>query len=294
VTRFAPSPTGYLHLGHIANAVWTWGLAQAAGGRVLLRIEDHDRGRCRPEFERAILDDLDWLGLTPDPESRLSLEARPSPYRQSDNGALYGDTLRLLRARVQIFACRCSRKEIAARLAEDGLADWDELRYPGSCRSLGLTEGPGSGIRMMVEEETVEFTDLRLGAQRQRPALQCGDLLLRDTTGSWTYQFCVTVDDWRSGVNLVIRGEDLLPSTGRQLLLGRRLGRATPPAFLHHPLIRAPGGGKLSKRDGATGVRELRAAGRRPEDVLGQAAYLTGLLPEPRPVAAAELGSLFG
>lgn len=285
ITRFAPSPTGYLHLGHVANAVWTWGVARAAGGRVLVRIEDHDRGRCRPEYERAFLEDLAWLGLAADSRGRM--------LRQSDNDQAYRRaTLHLTRESL-VYGCRCSRADIARRLKADGLEDWDELGYPGTCRDLLLPAGEGIGIRTALGPETVSFNDLLLGPQRQTPAEQCGDLLLRDSTGNWTYQLCVTVDDMRQGVNLVIRGEDLLPSTGRQILLAHRLGRTVPPAFLHHPLIRDESGNKLSKRDGAMGIRELRAAGTSPEEVLGQAAFLTGLLPSLGPLRAGELGGLF-
>ena len=284
-TRFAPSPTGYLHLGHVANAVWTWGIALASGGRVLLRIEDHDRGRCRPEYEQAILQDLDWLGLV----------AEPGPvWRQSDHDGAYADAVARLADSARIYGCRCSRADIARRLAADALEEWDELRYPGTCRELGIRNRElGVGLRAVLSEREVAFTDLLHGNLRQRPAEQCGDLLLRDATGNWTYQFAVVVDDLRQGVNLVIRGEDLLASTGRQILLGEMLGRASPAAFLHHPLIREPGGAKLSKRDGATGIREMRAAGKSPEEVLGEAAYLTGLTSERRPLGAQELARLF-
>jgi glutamyl-tRNA synthetase/glutamyl-Q tRNA(Asp) synthetase len=118
-------------------------------------------------------------------------------------------------------------------------------------------------------------------------------LLLRDVTGNWTYQLCVTVDDMRQAVNLVVRGEDLLASTGRQILLAHRLGRTVPPAFLHHPLLLDEAGHKLSKRDGATSVRAMRAAGKSPEEVLGHAAYQTGLLQSPRLLQVQELGALF-
>jgi glutamyl-Q tRNA(Asp) synthetase len=285
VTRFAPSPTGYLHLGHVANAVWTWGIAQATGGRVLLRIEDHDRGRCRPEYERAIVEDLAWLGLAPGGERRL--------LRQSDQDRAYGRAVLHLGRQSPVYACRCSRADIARQLRADGLEDWDELRYPGTCRALLLPASDGLGIRVTLGEESVAFDDLRLGPQAQVPALQCGDLLLRDATGNWTYQLCVAVDDMRQGVNLVIRGEDLLASTGRQIMLAQRLGRKEPALFLHHPLLRNPAGDKLSKRDGATGIRELRAAGAKPEDVLGEAAFRTGLISEPRPIAPGKLGRLF-
>jgi glutamyl-Q tRNA(Asp) synthetase len=286
VTRFAPSPTGYLHLGHVANAVWTWGVARAAGGRVLLRIEDHDRGRSRPEYERALIEDLAWLGLRADVTR---------PLRQSDHDAAYRRATLTLTRRAPVYACRCSRAEIARQLADvgDGVGEGVELRYPGTCRELLLPATEGLGIRVNLGPDTVLFRDIRLGEQRQHPESQCGDLLIRDATGNWTYQLCVTVDDARQGVNLVVRGEDLLPSTGRQILLARLLGRETPPAFLHHPLIMAPEGGKLSKRSHATAVRELRAAGQTPEQVLGEAAFRTGLLAEPRPVTVKELPELF-
>lgn len=281
VTRYAPSPTGYLHLGHVSNAVWTWGIARAAGGTVLLRIEDHDRGRCRPEYERAIREDLEWLGLHPDRESR-----------QSDAPEVYREALDRLGRSAGVYGCRCSRADIARRSGSQP-SDGEELHYPGTCRDLGIRPREGVGARVMLSEETVGFDDLRLGPQQQTPARQCGDLLLRDATGSWTYQFCVTVDDARQGITLVIRGEDLLSSTGRQILLGTMLGREQPAAFLHHPLLVNEQGAKLSKRDRATGIRELRGAGRSPESVLGEAAWRTGLLPEPRPVGVSELPGLF-
>jgi glutamyl-tRNA synthetase/glutamyl-Q tRNA(Asp) synthetase len=277
-TRFAPSPTGYLHLGHVSNAVWTWGIARATGGTVLLRIEDHDRGRCRPEYEQAIREDLEWLGLHPDRESR-----------QSDDAAAYREALDRLGRITRVYGCRCSRADIVRLSHSAG----EEVHYPGTCRDLGIPPRDGTGIRVMLGEETVGFDDLRLGPQQQTPARQCGDLLLRDATGNWTYQLCVTVDDARQGITLVIRGEDLLPSTGRQILLGAMLGREHPAAFLHHPLIVNQEGAKLSKRDRATGIRELRAAGRSPESVLGEVAWRTGLLPELRPLGVSELSALF-
>ncbi len=284
VTRFAPSPSGYLHLGHVANAIWCWGIAQATGGRVLLRIEDHDRGRCRPEFERAIVEDLEWLGLVPRGARWV---------RQSDQDRAYGRAVIHLGRQSPVYACRCSRADIARRLRADGLEEWDELRYPGTCRALALAPTDGAGIRVTLGPETVSFDDLRLGSQRQTPAEQCGDVLLRDAMGNWTYQLCVSVDDTRQGVSLVIRGEDLLASTGRQIMLAQRLGRKEPALFLHHPLLRNPSGAKLSKQDGATAIRELREAGTSAEAVLGEAAYRTGLLPGPFPIAAGRLGSLF-
>jgi glutamyl/glutaminyl-tRNA synthetase len=290
LTRFAPSPTGYLHLGHVANAVWVWGLARALGGRVLLRIEDHDRGRCRPAYQTAMLEDLEWLGLEPDVGTPGVLRAGASAYRQSDATDAYLSALTVLRTRATVFACDCSRKDLAE---SEGDVFNQETRYAGRCRTRGLAEGPDRGIRLRLEPGVEWFDDARLGPQSQDPSTQCGDLLLRDRLGQWTYQFAVVVDDLRHGVDLVVRGEDLLPSTGRQIRLGRLLGRPAAPVFLHHPLIRKPSGDKLSKSGGDTGIRELRSAGHRPAELLGRAAQLTGLQAEPWPIGATDLAKLF-
>lgn len=262
-TRFAPSPTGYLHLGHVAHALYVWRVAREAGAQILMRIEDHDRTRCKPEYEAAILEDLVWLGLQWD----------GPPTRQSDRDTLYREALEKLRAQSLLYGCECSRKQIIQRTGEGGI----ELRYDNHCRDRGLPLEEGLGWRLRLPEDVVEFNDLRLGPQRQHPQSQCGDLLLRDRHHCWTYQFAVVVDDLEQGVNLIIRGEDLLESTGRQILLARMLGREDTPRFYHHPLVIDPQAGeKLSKRDGATGVRELRARGVSPEEVLQMA---TAMLP---------------
>ena len=280
LTRFAPSPTGYLHLGHVVNAIWVWGLARALGGRVLLRIEDHDRGRCRPEYEQALLDDLAWLGLTPD----------LGPTRQRDAAAIYHDTLAALEQVGLVYACDCSRRDIAG---EAGDVPHQETRYPGRCRDRGLAPGADRGQRLRVEPAVERFTDALLGPQEQSPAEQCGDLLLRDRNGNWTYQFAVVVDDLRQGVDFVVRGADLMDSTGRQIALGRLLGRDVPPVFLHHPLLYRDDGAKLSKAAADSGIRELRAAGVPAGEVLGRAARAGGLAPDPRPLAPDDLPRLF-
>jgi glutamyl-tRNA synthetase/glutamyl-Q tRNA(Asp) synthetase len=290
LTRFAPSPTGYLHLGHVANAIWVWGVARSLGGRVLLRIEDHDRGRSRPAYERVALEDLEWLGLVPDLGLPEELRAGASPFRQSDSDEIYTAAVDRLRRTQRVYACDCSRRDIAV---EAGDVSDQETRYPGRCRERRLAERAGLGVRVVLPDQTETFADVRLGAASQRPAQQCGDLLLRDRTGNWTYQLAVVVDDLRQDVDLVIRGEDLLSSTGRQILLGRMLGRERPPVFLHHPLIRKGNGAKLSKSSGDTGVRELRAAGAAPEVVLGEAAWRTGLLARPEPLRPEDLAWLF-
>jgi len=277
-------------MGHLVNAVYVWGMARRLGGRVLLRIEDHDRGRSRPNYESAILDDLEWLGLEPDEPPVSRFRSGQTPFRQSDNDSRYTDVLDRLTAQDHVYRCRCSRKDVAGRVpTEPG----EEPRYPGTCRRLAVGPEEEAGLRVIMEPVNERFSDLLLGSQRQDPAAQCGDLLLRDRLGQWTYQFAVTVDDCDQGVTLVIRGEDLLSSTGRQIQLARLLGRETPPTFMHHPLVRKPSGEKLSKANRDTGLAELRAAGASPGSLLGEAAYRGGLLNEPKSLAAADLPDLF-
>lgn len=308
VTRFAPSPTGYLHLGHIVNAIYVWGLARTLGGRVLLRIEDHDRIRSRRIFEAAILEDLAWLGFVPD--------AGLNPVRrQSDNDIAYANALATLAATHNVYTCDCSRKDIrlrrfadsafarvptfakapAGRPADKSAGTVDD-RYPGTCRERRLRPGDavprGVGVRVQLDERPESFTDGALGEIVQTPAEQCGDLLLRDRDGNWTYQFAVTVDDLNDDVDLVVRGMDLLSSTGRQIMLARMLGRTEPSQFFHHPLILKPDGEKLSKSSGDTGVRELRAAGADAPTVIGLAAASVGLVERGERVAADAVSGL--
>lgn len=272
-TRFAPAPTGFLHLGHVVNALEVWRQARATGAEVVLRIEDHDRQRCRPEYEVALLDDLEWLGFMPDQPPLAEFRAGASSWRQSDCGAIYEAAVERLRQRGHhLYYCDCSRATVAA--GEEPLDPNTERPYPGRCRERRLGPGPDRGLRLLLPEQEQHFVDLRLGPQRQLPSQQCGDLLLRDRRGNWTYQFAVVVDDERQGIDLVVRGEDLLESTGRQLQLAAMLGRSSPPAYLHHTLIRKPGGEKLSKSSGDTGVRDLRREGRTAEDVLRLAGRL--------------------
>lgn len=274
-TRFAPAPTGYLHLGHVVNALYVWGIAGATGGRVLLRIEDHDRQRCRPGFEAALLDDLEWLGFEPDEPLIADLRSGLSDFRQSDRHDVYEAALARLREQGLVYACDCSRSTFAAWAHERGNR-WDGPGCPGSCAGRELPERLDLALRVRLGAGDEGFDDLRLGPLGG-PAAADGDLVVRDRHGNWTYHLCVVVDDDRQGVDLVIRGEDLLDACPRQLRLGRLLGRAEPPAYLHHPLARKPGGEKLSKADGDTGVRELRTSGWTPERVLGEAAAAVGL-----------------
>jgi glutamyl-Q tRNA(Asp) synthetase len=265
--RFAPAPTGWLHLGHVLNAAYVWGIADALGGRVLLRIEDHDRTRCRRDYEAGILDDLDWLGFRPDLYTTDCFRAGRCDGRQSNREAVYRDALDILRSRNLVYACDCSRREIAGAVNHDAA----ELRYTGRCRDRALPLADGYGWRVRLNAASETFDDARLGAQVQTPANQCGDMLLRDRHGNWTYQFAVSVDDWRQEIDLVIRGIDLLNSTGRQIQLARLLGRERPPVFFHHELLMKSPTQKLSKSDGDTGVRELRASGATRDEVIRRA-----------------------
>lgn len=295
-TRFAPAPTGYLHLGHLVNAVCVWGVARAHGGHVLLRIEDHDRTRCRPEFETALLDELEWLGFTPDiyPVSSFRSDSDfPTgmhPARQSDQELRYAAVLESLSQRGLVYACACTRRDIARLVPR---APGEEARYPGTCQEAAVDANAHFARRVQLPDEVVRFNDLRLGTVTQHPAQQCGDLLVRDRHAQWTYQFAVVVDDMAHDIDVVIRGEDLLASTGRQWALASLLGRDSPPLTLHHALITHPDGSKLSKANQDTSLRELRAAGWRAEQLIGEAAFRAGLLPTARAVPAHAVGALF-
>ncbi|MEZ5288554.1 MAG: glutamate--tRNA ligase family protein [Vicinamibacterales bacterium] len=257
VTRFAPAPTGFLHLGHVVNALCVWGWARARGAAVRLRVEDHDRQRSRAVYEQALLDDLAWLGFEPD----------GPVVHQRAREALYQDGLRTLAAAGLVYGCSCSRTALQhAPPGRDG-----ERCYPGTCRARGIGLVDGVGWRVRLPDEEVRFDDVLLGPQEQRPSAQCGDLLIRDRAGNWTYQFAVVVDDLAQGISHVIRGADLASSTGRQILLARLLGRVEPPVFAHHPLVMRTAAEKLSKSDRDTGVGDLRRAGWTAADVLAAA-----------------------
>ena len=278
-TRFAPSPTGLLHLGHVVNAIYVWGLARSLGGTVLVRIEDHDRIRSRPEFEQLLFEDLQWLGF---------VTGSTPVFRQQDRHAAYDEALVRLRGVAHVYACDCSRTSFQGE------------QYPGRCRGRGLAEAPGRSLRVQMDEGIETADDLLQGRLEQAPASQCGDLVVKDRDGHWTYQFAVTVDDILQGVTLVVRGADLVTSTGRQVRLGRMLraagvgtGSPWPPRYLHHPLILDEQGRKLSKSTGAAGVRRLREAGVTPAGVIGRAAAAVGLMDRPSSIGHQDVAALF-
>jgi glutamyl/glutaminyl-tRNA synthetase len=277
-TRFAPAPTGYLHLGHVANAIWVWGLAAATMGSVLLRIEDHDRTRCRPDYATALLEDLAWLGFAAD----------EGPIRQGDDGAVYAAALDRLETEAPVYGCDCSRTTFEAWSREHGRR-WHGPGCPGDCRARGIA---GPVLRVALGGGSERWMDAIVGPCADEVAPD-GDTPVRDRTGNWTYAFSVVVDDLRQEIDLVVRGRDLLAATPAQIRLGRLLGREIAATFAHHPLIRRGDGHKLSKSDGDTAVRELRAAGRTAPEVIGEAAAAVGLIDTPRSLEATAVGRLF-
>jgi glutamyl-Q tRNA(Asp) synthetase len=276
VTRFAPSPTGFLHLGHAHSALLGQRTAREAGGRFLLRIEDIDRTRCKPEFERAILDDLHWLGLDWEQPVR----------RQSDHFADYAAALQRLESDGLLYPCFCSRKDIAA--AASAPHEGETVIYPGTCRALDpilAAERKAAGDPFALRLDTAEavrrsgpliFREAEpdgsnLREVRAEPE-RFGDVVLgrRDTLAS--YHLCATLDDHLQGVTLVIRGQDLRPATHLHRLLQAVLGLASPE-YRHHVLRTNQSGVRLSKRDGAMALRALRDRGISAEAVREMAGF---------------------
>ena len=280
--RFAPSPTGDLHLGGARTALAAWLAARAAGGAYLVRVEDLDGPRVVPGAEERILEDLRWLGL--DWDEGPDVGGPHAPYRQSLRLARYDAAVERLLAGGRAFRCWCSRAEVArAAAAPHGPAD-DGPRYPGTCRALP-TPPPDElryrrrpSVRLYVEPGEVTFVDGVHGGSAQDVAAAVGDFVIRRADGIPAYQLAVVVDDAAMGITDVVRGDDLLGSTARQLLLYRALG-AAPPRFAHVPLVLGPDGARLSKRHGAIGVRALRDRGRSAAQVVGLLAATLGLVP---------------
>src|SRR5262245_29566513 len=253
--RFAPSPTGKLHLGNARSALLGWLQARALGGELLLRIEDLDQARCRPEHEANLLRDLEYLGLTWD-----------GPLvRQSERGAAYEDALARLDREGRLYPCFCSRAEIArAATAPHGASD-DGPRYPGTCARLSQEQRQARArerrpaLRFRPTPATVtRFDDLLHGPQAQDVEAVVGDFVVRRNDGVASYQLAVVVDDAASSVTDVLRGDDLLSSTARQLQLIDALGLPRP-RHAHVPLLLGEDGKRLAKREGALAVTDLRA-----------------------------------
>lgn len=266
VGRFAPSPTGRLHLGNVRSALLGWLAARSVGGRFLLRIEDLDPDRCRPEFTDGIFEDLEYLGLDWD----------GPVWRQSARTEVYRAALERLVASGHVYACTCSRAEVA-RAASAPHAGEDGPIYPGTCRA-GAVDKPGRSpsLRFKVPPGLVRFVDGCRGVFEQDLEVAVGDFIVQRTDGVASYQLAVVVDDAESAVTQVLRGDDLLGSTPRQLALHQALGLKVP-SYVHVPLLMQPDGRRLAKRDGAFTVAGLRALGVSAPRIIGQLAKWSGL-----------------
>lgn len=275
--RFAPSPTGRLHLGNVRSALLGWLWARASGGEFLLRIEDLDPDRSKPLFTDGIFEDLEWLGLTWDGEV----------WKQSERKALYDEALAQLAKAGRAYECWCSRAEVARAASAPHVGE-DGPLYPGTCRAGGTPKpGRAPSWRFRVEPGVETFDDAMHGVVRQDVEHEVGDFTIRRIDGVASYQLAVVVDDALSGVTHVLRGEDLLSSTGRQLQIQKALGYSRP-AYAHVPLLMQSDGKRLAKRDGASTVAGLRELGWSPERVVGQLAAWSGL-GDGSPVRAQEL-----
>jgi glutamyl-tRNA synthetase len=280
--RFAPSPTGELHLGNARTAILAWLWAGSEGAGFTMRVEDLDRPRVRPGLAARQLEELAWLGLTWDegPDPRTGQDAGPrGPYRQSERDALYEEAIRQLGDHV--YECFCSRAEIAAASAPHGPQD-DGPRYPGTCARLTAAQRAerrrtrSPALRLRVPPGPVHFTDELQGPQQFDPGASVGDFALRRADGIFAYQLAVVVDDAAMGVTQVLRGDDLLPSTARQILLYRLLG-LREPRWAHAGLVTGASGERLAKRDRAASLSALRQAGRDPRQVASRLCALSGL-----------------
>lgn len=295
IIRFAPSPTGFLHEGHLLSALYVWAAAQKWDLKVHLRIEDHDQGRARKEYIESIREDLAWLGFHYDSQSL-----------QSERTDIYEKVLQHLAEKGLVYPCTCSRKQL---LAENPRSETGEVIYQGICygkfrirnsefripNSEFQVSEPHS-LRVHIPDKVINWSDYRLGDYHENPVKQCGDFPIRDRDGYWTYQFAVCVDDLAQGITHIVRGEDILNSTARQIALTEIISDACEgdpalalppyvrPLYLHHPLIVDPAGKKLSKREHAHSIRQDKETGVTPEQLLGRVLFKAGFQPDAAPI----------
>lgn len=279
--RFAPSPSGRMHLGNVFSALLAWLSAKSAGGEVLLRMEDLDPARSREEYAEAIMDDFRWLGLNWD--------------RRSENQSCRRDAYLAAMERLKglLYPCYCTRDQLhaaAAPHASDG-----RVLYPGTCRKLTETQRAkmkkAPSLRLRVPGETIVFDDGLQGRQSMDLSAEWGDFIVRRADGVAAYQLAVVVDDGGQGVTQVVRGRDLLSSTPAQIYLYKLL-ELPIPQFYHVPMLLAPDGRRLSKRDRDLDLGVLRRHWS-PEKLIGLLAFQCGLIPAWEPVSAAELTAEF-
>lgn len=284
VGRFAPTPSGRMHLGNLFSCLLAWLSARSQGGRVILRMEDLDTQRTSRAFGQQIMRDLEYLGLDWD----------EGPYWQSERSGYYQECLNRLQMQDLVYPCFCSRAELHAANAPHA-SDGDYI-YSGRCRGLSpaqaaeLAKKRPPAARLLVRG-TESFTDRHYGEFSQNLPRDCGDFILRRSDGVFAYQLAVAADDGAMGVTEVVRGRDLLTSTPRQLYLYRLLGLEAP-AFAHIPMLLAPDSRRLSKRDGDVSLESLQAR-HSAEEIIGGLAWLAGQLDRPQPLKARELVPLF-
>ncbi len=286
--RFAPTPSGRMHLGNLFAALLCWLDIRAQGGELLLRMEDLDPDRCRPEYAARLAEDLLWLGLSWD----LGWQPGDTVYQQSSRGDYYEDAFEKLREQGLLYPCFCNRRERLAANAPHA-SDGSTL-YSGRCRNLSEAArreleatGRRPAWRIRVPHEEISFTDGNFGPCSEWLDEGCGDFILRRSDGVFAYQLAVVVDDGLMGVTRVVRGHDLLGSTPRQIWLMRRLG-FEPPEYCHTPLLLGEPGRRLSKRERDLDMGALRRH-TTPEKLVGYLAYLGGLIDRPEAVRADEL-----
>lgn len=293
--RFAPSPSGEMHLGNAWTALLAWLAVRHDGGCMVLRVEDLDPDRSRPEYASQIIADLRWLGLDWDegPDSGGPY----GPYFQDERRALYEQALKTLTDQGLIYPCFCSRAQLhAATAPHAGESEW---RYPGTCRRLSaqerldkLGQGRRPLLRIVVPDRLFVVDDPVQGCYRQNLRTAVGDFVVRRSDGVHAYQLAVVVDDALMAISEVVRGADLLPSTPRQLFLYEALA-LTPPRFAHVPLLCGGDGRRLSKRHQDLSLAALRRRGIAPQAVIGYLAWKAGLIDRNESVAAADLVAAF-
>ncbi len=292
--RYAPSPTGVLHMGNLRTALLAWLYARTNNGQFVLRVEDLDRPRVRAGATQQMLDDLHWLGL--DWDEGPDCGGPYAPYTQSERTGIYTYCLERLQAENRVYPCYCSRAEVAQVASAPQQGSEDGPRYPGTCRNLTEAQrqqyeasGRHPSLRFRVENNrTVNFHDEVMGPITQHVQQAVGDFIVRRSDGIFSYQFAVVVDDALMRINQVVRGSDLLTSTARQILLYEALGFPIP-TFAHVPLLVDEQGKRLSKRTQSMGLAPLREQGAAPEQIVGQLAASCGLVAGGTQLSAEEL-----
>ena len=294
--RFAPSPSGRMHLGNVYSALLSYLSARKKGGEWILRIEDLDRQRCKKAYSVQLLDDLRWLGLKWDNASASSECALSPEFFQSNRDSFYVSAFNSLCERGLVYDCFCRRADLLSASAPHA-SDGTPI-YSGKCRNLSesernlLSKTRAPAKRLMVADKTISFVDGHFGAQKCNLLCDCGDFIIRRADGNFAYQLAVVVDDALMGVTEVVRGRDLLSSVGAQLYLYETLS-LTPPEFYHLPLLLSPDGRRLSKRDKDSDMGFL-CDNFTPEELIGKILCLSGCLEKEETLSPEEAVSVFG